>query len=343
MSHSTRLLQVDHAQPSAAAIAQAAAVLHGSGLVAFPTETVYGLGAIAHDRDAVRAVFAAKGRPPTDPLIVHAVSAAALRPVVGSWPSSAATLAERFWPGPLTMVLPRTSAVAVEVSGGRDSVAIRVPAHPVAAALLAAVGDPVAAPSANRFGRISPTTAAHVLDELDGRIDMVVDGGPTTLGIESTVIDLTGDVPELLRPGGVTLEELQASIGEVRHADRAAVDEALPAAAPGQFLRHYAPTTPLVLVDGDATVVDELAARLAERGIAAADVRLPAEPEAAARALYADLRAADSSTFEVLIVAMVAAHGLGRAVNDRLYRAAHGRVVLDAAPSTVDRVARLIG
>ena len=311
--------------------------------MAFPTETVYGLGAIAHDGAAVRAVFAAKGRPATDPLIVHAASMADLHSVVGAWGPLAETLAERFWPGPLTLVLPRTDAVAPEVSAGRPSVAVRVPAHPVALALLAAAGGPVAAPSANRFGRISPTTAQHVLDELDGRIDMVLDGGPTTLGIESTVLDLTGPVPDLLRPGGITLEDLRDAVGEVRHAERASTPESVSAAAPGQFLRHYAPSTPLVLVDGPPALGAELVRSLRVRGTPADLVDLPVDPAGAARELYSLLRTADASGAGLLVIPAVDPAGVGRAVNDRLYRAAHGRVVLDASAATLERIALLVG
>jgi L-threonylcarbamoyladenylate synthase len=339
----TDVLRVDHATPSPELLERAAAVLRGGGLVAFPTETVYGLGAVAADAAAVRSIFAAKGRPATDPLIVHGPSMASLDQVVARWGRIADTLAARFWPGPLTLVLPRSTAVAAEVSAGRSTVAVRVPAHPVALALLEATGAPVAAPSANRFGRISPTTAAHVLEELDGRIDLVVDGGATTLGIESTVVDLTGDVPDLLRPGGVTLEDLRDAVGEVRHAERAATPESEPAAAPGQFLRHYAPTTPMVLVDGAPGLAAEVVDALRGAGRAAVRVELPDDPVAAAAALYSRLRDADGSGVEALVAAVVDPQGVGRAVNDRLYRAAHGRVVTDATAATLDRLDLLLG
>ena len=334
---------MDHSSPSAGTIDAAASRLRAGLLVAFPTETVYGLGALAGDAAAVRSVFAAKGRPATDPLIVHAPSVAALDAVVRHWPASALELARRFWPGPLTMVLARTDAVVPEVSAGRSTVAVRVPAHPVALALLAAVGEPVAAPSANRFGQISPTSAAHVVEELDGRIDLILDGGPTTLGIESTVVDLTGDRPVLLRPGGVTLEDLQAVLGDVDHPEQAVESESVPAAAPGRFLRHYAPRTPLVLVDGPPHVVAALADGLGRHGRSVGVVELAASPDAAARQLYARLRDADSHRPALLLATTVEPTGLGRAVNDRLFRAAHGRVVLDAAPATVDRLVALVG
>lgn len=339
----TEVLRVAHAEPDAATVEVAASALRAGRLVAFPTETVYGLGARADDPAAVRSVFEAKGRPSTDPLIVHGPSAEAVQRLVAHWPDAAQLLAERFWPGPLTLVLGRTGAVVPEVSGGRDTVAVRVPAHPVALALLRAADVPVAAPSANRFGRISPTTAEHVLDELDGRVPVVLDGGPTTLGIESTVVDLTGATPRLLRPGGVSLEDLRGVLGTVDHDDRVAVPESDVAAAPGQFLRHYAPTTPLVLVDGPAGLAARLVAAVRAAGGAAQELVLPAVVDDAGRQLYGALRAADAGASRLIVASVLAPGGIGRAVNDRLYRAAHGRVVLDAQPDTVERLVRLAG
>ena len=332
------MLRIDHDAPDPESMQRAAAVLRRGGLVAFPTETVYGLGALAADRDAVRSVFEAKGRPGTDPLIVHGADRSQLEPVVSDWPPAADQLARRFWPGPLTLVLSRTPALPAEVSSGRPTVAVRVPAHPVALALLRATAAPVAAPSANRFGRISPTTAEHVLAELDGRVDLVLDGGPTTLGIESSVVDLTGPVPELLRPGGVTLEDLRAELGEVHHRDRHVQADEQPAAAPGQLLGHYAPGTPLVLADGGPELCGRLVAALRDRGLDAQRVELPTDPASAARELFARLRSADAAGAQVLVVAAVDPSGIGRGVNDRLFRAAHGRVVVGAERPDVDRL-----
>jgi L-threonylcarbamoyladenylate synthase len=339
---------VDPVRPDPDTIADAARALDDGGLVAFPTETVYGLGASVRRPEAVARIFAAKGRPATDPLIVHVADLAAATGVVSAVPAPARALADAFWPGPLTIVLPRGPLVGDGITAGGASVGVRVPAHPVALALLAAAADPVAAPSANRFGRISPTTADHVVAELGDRMDPVrdriLDGGPTPLGIESTVVDLTdtarsGARPRVLRHGGVPWEDLVAVIGPVDQVEREVADEADPASAPGRFLRHYAPATPLVLVEGDDLVVAELVDRLAARGVRVHAVLLPRDPVDAARRLYADLRAADASGAQALLVTPVPPHGLGRAVNDRLFRAAHGRVVTSADDRDVDRVA----
>ena len=339
----TSVVQVDPESPGPDDVASAAEALRAGRLVAFPTETVYGLGAVMDDRAALARVFTVKGRPATDPLILHVAAVEQLAELVTDLPPAAELLAERFWPGPLTLVLPRSAAVPDEVVAGGPSVAVRLPSHPVALALLRTVGRPVAAPSANRFGRISPTTAAHVMAELDGRIDVVVDGGPTTLGLESTVVDLSGRVPRLLRPGGVTLEDLRGVLGTVEHVEREVVDESDAAAAPGRFLRHYAPTTPLVLVQGGPDLQADLVAGLRNAGVAVGAVELPEDADDAARRLYAQLRVADAGGAELLVVRAHEAHGLGRAVNDRLFRAAHGRVVADPTPATIERLLRVLG
>ncbi len=345
----TEVVAIDPHHPDPDTIEHAASILRAGGLVAFPTETVYGLGADACSGAAVRSVFEAKGRPATDPLIVHlGVAPIGGQPypmldrVVKDWPATAERLALHFWPGPLTLIVPRGDGVAVEVGAELDTVAVRVPAHAAARALIVAAGRPIAAPSANRFGRVSPTTAAHVLEELDGRIDLVLDGGPTALGVESSVVDLVGPVPALLRPGGVTLEDLVEVLGEVRHEPRRVVAEEEAASGPGQLLRHYSPSTPVVLVDGDRLVVDELLRGLQHAGVTTARVSLPDDAASAARALYSSLRAGDALGVQVLLAPVLAPDGLGRAVNDRLFRAAHGRVVDDAGVDTVARLAALV-
>ena len=235
--------------------------------------------------------------------------------------------------------------VGDHVTAGGPAVGVRVPAHPVALGLLRAAAVPVVAPSANRFGRISPTSAADVVselaDRLDGGRDLILDGGPTPLGIESTVIDLTSATPRILRHGGVPWEDLVDLIGEVDGSERMVGSEASPATAPGAFLRHYAPTTPLVLVEGDQALVDELMALVLAAGVLVQALGLPPDPDQAARDLYRLLRAADSGDAEVLLATTLRPDGLGRAVNDRLFRAAHGRVVADADRRSVDRVTAL--
>jgi L-threonylcarbamoyladenylate synthase len=325
----------------------AAAILRAGGLVALPTETVYGLGANALDRRAVQAIFEAKGRPADDPVIVHLAYAALLERVAYANPT-AWRLAECFWPGPLTLVLPRRAEVPAEVSAGLDTVGVRVPSHPLASAILEAADLPIAAPSANLFGRTSPTTARHVLDDLDGRIDAVLDGGPTPVGVESTIVDLSSDTPRLLRPGGLAAEAVEAVLGvslEVVSASRAG-----PQVAPGMLAVHYAPRTPLTLIVGPAA-----AARLAmevksalDRGhrvgvIALSDdvTRLPEgahlrvvgawdQPEESATRLFEALRSLDAERLDVLFVRELAdpTRGLGRALADRLRRAS--RRVLDS-------------
>jgi L-threonylcarbamoyladenylate synthase len=307
-------------------IARAAALIREGQLVAFPTETVYGLGADATDDGAVAAIYAAKSRPSFNPLIIHYATAAAAFGDVAPTPH-AEQLAAAFWPGPLTLVLPRQpgSRVARLTGAELDTQAVRVPAHPIARRLLDAVGRPVAAPSANRSGRVSPTTAQHVLDGLDGRIAAVIDGGACIVGLESTVIDLSGPWPTLLRAGGITLEALRAVIAEIRVAE--AHDEAAPR-SPGQLLSHYAPDLPLRLNAIDVAETEALlalgaplpGARLVFNLSEAGDLA-----EAAAR-LFAGLRWLDSQGKEQglrgIAAMTVPQAGLGAAINDRLSRAA---------------------
>ncbi len=232
----------------ATGIAAAAAILRAGGLVAFPTETVYGLGAHALDTAAVRRIFAAKGRPAFNPLIVHVLDIDAARALVTTWSPVAQALAERFWPGPLTIVLPRRAIVPDVITGGGPTVAIRSPAHPVARALLEATGLPIAAPSANRFTELSPVTADQVERSLGDRVDCILDGGRTAVGIESTVVDCSGPVPALLRPGTITQAEIEQVTGPLMHpAPRA--EEGAPLPSPGMIARHYAPRAPVTLVD----------------------------------------------------------------------------------------------
>jgi L-threonylcarbamoyladenylate synthase len=313
-------------------IVQAAEVLRAGGLVAFPTETVYGLGASALDAAAVARIFAAKGRPANNPLIVHVAEASEARPLVPDWPDTAARLAERFWPGPLTLVLPRANCVPDVVTAGGPTVAVRVPSHPVAQALLRAAGVPVAAPSANRSNRLSPTTAAHVLRDLEGRIDLVLDGGPAG-SIESTVLDLTTAPPRLLRPGTILPAELEAVVGPIAWAGGArSGSAALP--SPGMMPRHYAPRTPTTCVEGDGT---EVVRRLRAAGLkvgwvtmrapadrfGAVSVVLGEEPARYAAALYAALHELDERALDRIVVALPPDRDEWLGVRDRLRRASH--------------------
>ncbi len=337
----------DVVQPDAKGIARAAEVLRSGGLVAFPTETVYGLGAHALNPAAVRRVFEVKGRPTADPLIVHIDSLGSLAPLVEAIPDVARRLASRFWPGPLTLVLRRSTRVPDEVTAGLDTVAVRVPAHPVAAALLAAAAIPVAAPSANLFSRPSPTRAAHVLQDLNGRIDVLIDGGQTPVGVESTVLDLSGDTALILRPGAVTLEMVREVIPDARlRGSGAAADGLL--RSPGLLERHYSPRAPLTLYEGHPSRVidrirqdaDEARARGQRVGIVAAIgdaidgfeiARLGTDDDLAAVAagLYAALRDLDAWGADIILArGFPADFGLGVAIRDRLRRAAAGRVVV---------------
>jgi L-threonylcarbamoyladenylate synthase len=317
---------------SPAAIAAAAQLLREGGVVAIPTETVYGLGAVAMNPAAVRRVFTIKGRPANHPLIVHLHAADALPGWAREIPDAAWLLAERFWPGPLTLVLPRQPRVPDEVTGGQDSVALRVPAQPVARELIAAVGA-LAAPSANRFGRVSPTTAAHVLAELGGDVDMILDAGPCEVGLESTILSLLDGTPALLRPGGVTVAELEAALG--CHVAPPPHD----LRAPGRLASHYAPATPLELV-----AAGELSQRLAAQGaprvriaivahspeaMAAGEaagtavIAMPANAAEYGRLLYATLRRLDTADHDLIMVEAPPAAPEWLAVHDRLMRAAH--------------------
>jgi len=342
----TRLLDV-----SDAGIAEAGAILRSGGLVAFPTETVYGLGAHALDLQAVRAIFQAKQRPANDPLIVH-LGAAELVDEVATLGPLAQRLAERFWPGPLTLVVPKRPTVPADVTAGLDTVAVRVPAHPVAHALLVAAGLPVAAPSANLFGRPSPTLAEHVLHDLRDRIDAVLDGGRASVGLESTIIDVSGPRPRLLRPGGLAAEEIETFLGlHLRPPPRAPQG---PRTSPGLMPVHYSPRTPLVLVVGDPAAAQarlrreiELAVAAGQsvgvlllkddlgcfpRGVVSETIGAWSDPSVSAARLFEAIRALDAADLDVLFAREVAdvSIGLGRALADRLRRAA--RRVVDARP-----------
>jgi L-threonylcarbamoyladenylate synthase len=313
----------DIATAGAATIASTAALLRAGRLVAFPTETVYGLGGDATNDRAVAAIFAAKARPRFNPLIVHVRDLAeAERLAVFNEPAHRAAL--RFWPGPLTLVLPRRPGAGVSLlaSAGLDTVAVRVPAHPVAQALLRETGRPIAAPSANRSGRVSPTEAAHVADDLGDDLALILDDGPTPVGLESTVLDLSGEAPALLRPGAVTFEALTGLLGPI----------SIPASAvpksPGMLSSHYAPRLPVRLAAAEACPGEGLLAFGPNAPPGFAEVQWLSRAgdlaEAAAN-LFAMLRRLDRPFFTGIAVMPVPEHGLGRAINDRLRRAAAPR------------------
>lgn len=352
----TRVLTVDPAQPDPSVVEEAAQAIREGKLVAFPTETVYGLGANALDPVAVSKIFEAKGRPATDPLIVHLAHIGQLSQCASQVPPAARKLGLAFWAGPLTIILPKKPQIPDSVTAGLPSVAVRVPSHRVARALMEMAGVPVAAPSANRFSQPSPTTAAHVLADLDGRIDVVLDGGATDIGVESTIVDFTVDPPVMRRPGGLTLEQIRSVVPEVvavSEQGRAEVAQV----APGQLTRHYAPQAELTLYIGAANravarvAADTrtLAAKGARIGILAPEEDLLAlapelaplaatgrvevqpygsrsDPERSARELFAGLRALDACGVSYILATAIDAGGLGLAVVDRLTRAAEGRV-----------------
>ena len=302
-----------------AGIAEAAKLIREGSIVAFPTETVYGLGADATADTAVAKVFTAKGRPDFNPLIVHVKDAAAARGYV-RWTDTAETLAQHFWPGPLTLVLDRLPdcPLSLLVSAGLPSVAIRVPAHPIAQALLAASGRPIAAPSANRSGAVSPTTAAHVAASLGARVPLILDGGACAVGLESTVIDLTGTEPVLLRPGGLALETIETAFG---HPIASALDNPAHPKSPGMLERHYAPRAPLRLDAENAEPGETLLGFGPFAPTGAVNLSAAGDLEKAAANLFAMLHRLDE-TAERIAVMPIPETGLGRAINDRLRRAA---------------------
>ena len=310
---------------SEAAITDAARRLRDGGLVAFPTETVYGLGGDATNDSAVASIFAAKGRPRFNPLIVHLPDLAEAE-AIAVFDERARKAARRFWPGPLTLVLRRRedSGVSLLASAGLDTLAIRVPAHPVAQALLRQAGRPLAAPSANRSGRVSPTEAAHVASELDDQVALILDGGRCGVGVESTVLDLSGETPALLRPGGVTIEALTEALGSIG----TTMNSPDAPRSPGQLASHYAPLLPLRMNAAEARPGEALLAFGPEPppGFAAALNLSPRGDLAEAAAnLFAMLRRLDRPQFSGIAVMPIPERGLGRAINDRLRRAAAPR------------------
>jgi L-threonylcarbamoyladenylate synthase len=352
----TRVLKVDRDRPDPSAIEEAAAALKAGKLVVFPTETVYGLGAHALDPVAVQKIFDAKERPATDPLIVHIAHIGQVNQCAVGMPAGARKLGLSFWAGPLTLILPKKPVVPDLVTAGLPSVALRVPSHRVARALMEMAGVPVAAPSANRFSRPSPTLAAHVIDDLDGRVDLILDAGPTDIGLESTIVDFTVDPPVIRRPGGITYEQVHSLVPEVLLSEgQQSADQ--PQLAPGQLTKHYAPRAEMTLYEGPAEGVvariaadsRTLAAQGSRVGILAPEEDLKAlapliaasasagkievrpagaraDLERAGRELFAAIRELDATGVDVILASAPDSDGLGRAIRDRLMRAANGRI-----------------
>ena len=330
-------------------ISRAGRILLDGGLVAFPTETVYGLGGNALDAEASGRIYAAKGRPSDNPLIVHIAEFADLQKIVRSVPETAVILGRAFWPGPLTMILEKNETVPQATTGGLDTVAVRMPDHPVARALIRAGGGYVAAPSANTSGRPSPTKAEHVAEDLDGKIDMIIDGGPVGIGLESTIIDLTEEIPMVLRPGFISLEMLRELLGEVRmDPGLRSADPSFRPKAPGMKYRHYAPKARMVIVEGEPEKVIEQINRLAEQdrkagrqaGILASDesrdfyqagvvrsVGSRREEITIAMHLYALLREFDELGVDCIYSEAFHTPQIGQAIMNRLIRAAGHQVI----------------
>ena len=335
---------IDHA-----ALARGGEILKQGGLVAFPTETVYGLGGNALDPMASKKIYAAKGRPSDNPLIVHIADLNALAPIVKEVPEKAKILAEKFWPGPLTMIFEKSDLVPLETTGGLNSVAVRFPSDPIAAELILQAGGYVAAPSANTSGRPSPTTAQHVEEDLGDAIEMIIDGGPVGIGLESTIVDFTEDVPVVLRPGYISLEMLQEVLGDVRM-DKGLIkpDSKVHPKAPGMKYRHYAPKADLVLVDGEAeNVVKKINELVAEKqknglkvGVIATDetkdqyqadivvsIGARADEDAIAQHLYKILREFDDWNVDAIYSESFATPRIGQAIMNRLLKAAGHQVL----------------
>ena len=327
----TKLVKIeDTKQIKDEELAEAAQILRDGGLVAFPTETVYGLGANALDEAAAKKIYAAKGRPSDNPLIAHISCLEELKPLVAYIPEAGRKLAEAYWPGPLTMVFPKSDIVPYGTTGGLDTVAVRMPSDPVANRLIKLAGVPVAAPSANTSGRPSPTTAQHVWQDMEGKIEMILDGGPVGIGVESTIVDVSGDVPTLLRPGAITMEMLRETVGrvEIDPAIQAPRSADLRPTAPGMKYRHYAPHADLQLVkeklaEGKKVGVictDETKDRFPQGEVRSVGLR--AKEETIAHNLFAVLREFDDLDVDCIYSESFSKDHLGQAIMNRLTKAA---------------------
>lgn len=347
-SANTRIFHVNPDAPEPDFIQEAVDALRMGGLVAFPTETVYGLGANAFDSEAINHIFSAKGRPASDPIIVHLYDLAQLETVALEVPELAYRLANQFWPGPLTLVLRRSKRIPSNVSAGMDTVAVRMPNHPIPLALLREADMPVGAPSANRFARPSATTAQHVLEDLNGHVDVILDGGATIIGLESTILNLAKDPPTVLRPGGITLESLQTIIPDVEMISKYLKADDTGIEAPGMLSKHYSPQAEVLLFTGSPErVIPAMQIRVRELikqerkvGLLTPDdeyaffepfsaqiFRLGSNLSEISHNLFTGMRELDQARVDVILVHGFGSNGLGAALWDRLLRAAEGRVI----------------
>lgn len=345
------VVKVNPDEPDIESIRLAAEIIKKGGLVAFPTETVYGLGANALDEDAVNSIFTIKKRPSTDPIIVHISEMKQLETVVREVPELAYRLAERFWPGPLTMIMQRNDKVPSNVSAGLPTVAVRMPSHKISVALIRESGVPIAAPSANIFSRPSSTKAQHIIDDFSDTVDMIIDGGDATIGVESTVIDLTSTPPKLLRPGGTPMEDLQELIPDLQFGPKyIKLEESKASTSPGMLTKHYSPKAQLFLIRGPVTksrtrlyqIAEEKLGKGKQVGVLvptedipylnALDVKIldlgsELDLESVARNLFSGMRELDNQELDVILVRSLNSDGLGLAILDRMIRASEGKVI----------------
>ena len=345
----TKVITIDHKSMDEAVLQEAGTIIKNGGLVAFPTETVYGLGGDALNKESSRKIYAAKGRPSDNPLIVHICSMEALQPIVEEVPEEVERLAEAFWPGPLTIIMKKSPLVPKETTGGLDTVAVRMPSHPVALKFIEYAGGYVAAPSANVSGRPSPTKAKYVIEDMSGRIEMILDGDGIDIGLESTIIDMTGDIPMILRPGYITQEMLEKVLGEVT-VDKTILDVNCkePPKAPGMRYRHYAPKGQLTIIEGDSAktiaIINELTKEAHDKGLKVGiigteetkdqymgdsikSVGKRRDEEAIARTLYTILREFDDEDVSVIYSESFSECNMGQAIMNRLLKAAGHQII----------------
>ena len=323
----TEVIKIDRDHPDMSAFEKAGRILKEGGLVAFPTETVYGLGADALDEEASRKIYEAKGRPSDNPLIVHIARMEDLEKIVKKVPEEAVKLAQRYWPGPMTLIMEKSECVPYGTTGGLDTVAVRMPSDPVARELILQGGGYVAAPSANTSGRPSPTTARHVYEDMEGKIPLILDGGPVEIGLESTIVDLTERIPTILRPGYITLEMVREVLGEVQM-DKGLIssDSSVRPKAPGMKYKHYAPKAEMIIFRGDPQKVrlamaEEKMYRM-ECGQKVGIIMYGDDQKEAAHDFFAQLRAFDKSGVDVILAAAVKEDGIGFALMNRMFKSA---------------------